>query len=181
MRCAMSDQRHGDRRPNPPSPGVRPMLCVLQTWTRQEPTRLLGLLVIAAVLVGCGAHHAQSRTSLRIVGEQGIGPALGLDDVASGSADTTRDPNTGEPVVLMRFTNAGAQKFASLTRNLAHRGAALHRRLHLLISVNRRIVSRPYIDYVANPNGITAQTGIEITGLRTSEAARRLARDLNRR
>src|SRR5204862_255221 len=39
------------------------------------------------------------------------------------------DPQTGEPIVLMQFTNEGAKKFSDLTRELARRGRILHGRV----------------------------------------------------
>jgi preprotein translocase subunit SecD len=142
--------------------------------------RRLSILVAVLALVACSSQHTRAAGSFRVAGERGIGPTLDLDDVIRGSADATIDPSTGAPVVLMRFTKRGVAKFASLTRNLAQRGAALHRRLHVLISVNGRLISRPYIDYIANPNGISAQTGIEITGVDSKRAAKKLANELNR-
>ncbi|MFL6011793.1 MAG: SecDF P1 head subdomain-containing protein [Gaiellaceae bacterium] len=137
-------------------------------------------IVLAAVLVlltGCGHAPPSQRTTFRISGEKGIGPALALADVARESVRATSDPATGQPVVTFRLTPEGETKFARLTRALARRGAAVGRPFHLVIAVDGRVISRPYVDYGRNPQGIPGDNGVQL-GTATIVDARRVAKAL---
>ena len=138
-----------------------------------------GVVFAVLLLFLAGCSHGRSHASFRVNGERGIGPALDFADIAPGSVRAVRDPNTGAPVVVLDLTRSGVREFNALTRNLARRGAALHRQLHVLISVDGRVVTRPYIDYRLFPNGLPGNNGIEINGLPSMKAARRLAKELN--
>jgi preprotein translocase subunit SecD len=135
---------------------------------------LLAVILIAAT--GCGGHDTDKNWFL-ISGEAGIGPTMTIADVARDTAKVDTAP-TGEPVVLLSFTAEGTAKFERLTRAVAHRGAKAGRPFHVLIEVDGRALTRPYIDYRLNPDGISGQSGIEITGFSSRGAAERLARRL---
>ncbi len=85
------------------------------------------------------------------------------------------DPQTGQPIVLMQFTNKGKKIFHDITRREAHRGAnlaGLHGQggaqgvstyaQHFAIVLDNKIESAPYIDYVQNPDGIPGDNGAQI-------------------
>ena len=118
--------------------------------------RVLGLIA-AGLLVACGTSH---RATLRISGEGDIGPVLSRADVRSAHADV--DPSTSQPVVLLQLTPNGQRKFLALTTGVARAGRRRHHPVHILISVNGKVISRPYIDYHLNPNGLPADNGIQI-------------------
>jgi hypothetical protein len=132
-------------------------------------------LIAGVLLVGCGTsgHHA----SLRIAGEGNIGPVLSRTDLRSARADI--NPSTSEPVVLVELTANGQRKFRALTTSVVRAGRQRHRPFHILISVNGKVISQPYIDYHRFPNGLPADNGIEID-VRSIHAARELAPKLNR-
>jgi hypothetical protein len=136
--------------------------------------KLLGLIA-ALLLVGCAtsAHHA----SLRISGEGGIGPVLLRADLRSARADI--NPSTSQPTVLVELTPNGKRKFLDLTTHVARAGRPRLRPFHVLISVNGKVISQPYIDYHRFPNGVPGDSGIEID-VRSIGAARELAAKLNR-
>ena len=132
-------------------------------------------LVASAFLFGCGSseHHA----SLRIAGEGGIGPVLSRADLRSARADV--DQNTSQPVVLLELTREGQRKFLVLTRRVVRAGRRRHRPAHVVIFVNGRVISRPYIDYRVFPNGLPADSGVQID-VRSVRTARDLVNRLNR-
>jgi preprotein translocase subunit SecD len=115
-------------------------------------------LIAAGLLVGCGTSHHPA--TLRISGEGGTGPALSRADLRSARADA--DPSTSQPVVLLELTPNGQRKFLVLTTAVARAGRRRHRPVHILISVNGNVISRPYIDYHVSPNGLPADNGIQI-------------------
>jgi SecD/SecF fusion protein len=90
------------------------------------------------------------------------------------------DPNTGEPIVLMQFTDEGGDKFGDITRDLAQRGKRLSfggQELfqHFAIVLDDEIRSWPSIDFNENPNGIRGSNGAQITGMAGLDEARDLA------
>ncbi|MBA3331539.1 MAG: protein translocase subunit SecD, partial [Actinobacteria bacterium] len=85
------------------------------------------------------------------------------------------DTQTGRPIVLMQFTDKGADKFQAITREEAIRGQLLYNRLgqggerdpfnqNFAIVLDREIQSYPSIDFQQYPNGISGDTGAQITG-----------------
>jgi SecD/SecF fusion protein len=82
------------------------------------------------------------------------------------------DPATGEPIVTFRFTDQGRKNFQEVTRRLAERGQT--RQVPgqpvetsfqtFAIVLDRELVSRPFIDYRENPDGIDGRTGAQISG-----------------
>jgi hypothetical protein len=107
--------------------------------------RVLGLIA-AGLLVGCGTSH---RATLRISGEGGIGPVLSRADVRSAQGVFHRP---GDPVVWLKLTPDGQRKFLALVTGVTQAGRRRHHSLHILISVNGKVISQPEIVY--NPNGL---------------------------
>jgi SecD/SecF fusion protein len=93
---------------------------------------------------------------------------------------------SGEPVVLLEFTNAGGDKFHAITRELAVRGAQQAAlagargqqadvfNQHFAIVLDGEIRSFPQIDFSENPDGIAGGRA-QITGLDSIEEAKDLA------
>jgi len=83
-----------------------------------------------------------------------------------------QDPAVGEPIVTFRFTDEGRRNFQEVTRRLAERGQT--RQVPgqpvessfqtFAIVLDRELVSRPFIDYRENPDGIDGRTGAQISG-----------------
>jgi preprotein translocase subunit SecD len=139
-----------------------------------KAVRAIVPLVAGALLVGCGT--SGSDASFRIVGEGGIGPVLSRPDLTSARADI--DPSTSQAVVLLDLTPKGQRKFLVLTGRVARAGRERHRPAHVIVSLNGKVISRPYIDYRSSPNGIPADNGIQID-LPSRRAARALAAKLS--
>ena len=83
------------------------------------------------------------------------------------------DPTTREPIVTFKFTDEGRKNFQEVTRRLAERGQtapgpgparARARFQTFAIVLDREVVSRPFIDYRENPDGIDGRTGAQISG-----------------
>jgi preprotein translocase subunit SecD len=94
-------------------------------------------------------------------------PGLSGQDIVHPKAST--DPNAGQPEVSFGFTPNGAAAFKALTRRLAERGDrvsgvgdTLYQ--HFAIALDRRLISVPYIDFKVYPDGITPQSGADISG-----------------
>ena len=108
-----------------------------------------GLALIAVgVLAGCGGSHRPA--ALRISGEGGIGPVLSRADLRSSRAVV--EPTNSQPELLLELTRNGQRKFLALATNVSRAGRQRGRPAHILISVNGRLISRPYIDYHGPPN-----------------------------
>jgi SecD/SecF fusion protein len=111
--------------------------------------------------------------------ENPIPEMTGTDLRLQGTRDDV-DPNTGEPIVLMQFTDDGGDKFGDITRDLAQRGNRLSIGgqeffQHFAIVLDDEIRSWPSIDFNENPNGIRGSNGAQITGMAGFEEARDLA------
>ena len=128
--------------------------------------RVLGLTA-AGLLVACGTSH---RATLRISGEGGIGPVLSRADLRSVRADV--DPRNSRPDILLELTPNGQRKLLGLTTNAARAGRRRHRLVHILISVNGRVISKPYVDYHVSPNRVPYK------GILVDVASIRAAHDL---
>jgi len=87
------------------------------------------------------------------------------------------DSSTNEPIVLMDFTDRGADRFGDITRLLVERGRALANQRgwtglendqanqQFAIVLDREIKSAPSVDFDENPNGIPGDNGAQITGI----------------
>jgi SecD/SecF fusion protein len=98
------------------------------------------------------------------------------------------DPQTAQPIVLLDFTGAGADRFQEITRAEAQRGKLLYNTVgagqnadpdafnqHFAIVLDREIKSWPSIDFNDYPNGISGDNGAQITGNFTVDEAKDLA------
>ncbi len=97
------------------------------------------------------------------------------------------DTRTGEPIVLMDFTDKGAKQFESITRDIAQRGKLLFNTVgggqgdpsaylqHFAIVLDREIKSWPTIDFEQYPGGISGSNGAQISGLQSIGEAKNLA------
>ena len=89
---------------------------------------------------------------------------------------------TGEPIVTFDFTAEGGAIWQRLTRELADRGSRIaaprdgvEGNQHLAIVVDDALVSVPFVDFRANPDGIDGRAGTQISGGFTIAVARQLA------
>ena len=104
------------------------------------------------------------------------GADLNLDGTQS-DFDTT----SGQPIVLMQFTNAGEDKFGEITAEVARRGKRFSNLLgqdvnhHFAIVLDGQIKSWPTIDWREYPNGIQGSNGAQITGIGDIQEAQDLA------
>jgi preprotein translocase subunit SecD len=100
-------------------------------------------------------------------------PSLTGSDLQLSGTRADLDPNTGQPVVLVQFTDRAKRTFQQITQREAKRGAQIcaGRRdsaavqecaQHFAIVLDHEIVSIPYIDFVQNPDGIPAENGVQI-------------------
>jgi hypothetical protein len=94
------------------------------------------------------------------------------------------DQQTREPIVAMEFTQAGQRAFARVTRRIARRGQSTRpqpggmaedRFQRFAIVLDGQIVSLATIDYIANPEGISGESGAQINGIGSVEETRDLA------
>src|SRR6187551_93034 len=97
------------------------------------------------------------------------------------------DTRTGEPIVLMEFTDKGGKKFEEITRDIAQRGKLLFNTVgggqgdpsaflqHFAIVLDREIKSWPTIDFTEYPGGITGSNGAQISVLQSIREAKDLA------
>jgi SecD/SecF fusion protein len=110
--------------------------------------------------------------------------ALDDDDILDPEQATDEGPGGGgQPMVAFKFTEEGRAAFERITRRIAERGArqqlpgtdAPTAANHFTIVLDDVIVSTPYIDFEANPDGIDASNGSQIEGGFTVESARAIA------
>jgi SecD/SecF fusion protein len=97
------------------------------------------------------------------------------------------DTRTGEPIVLMDFTDKGADKFEDITGEIAQRGKLLFNTVgggqgdyrnwlqSFAIVLDREIKSWPTIDFQEYPGGISGSNGAQISGLGSIGEAKDLA------
>jgi SecD/SecF fusion protein len=93
------------------------------------------------------------------------------------------DPQTNEPNVTFDFTDKGRNAFHDVTRRLAQRGQtnqipgqpADASFQTFAVVLDREIVTRPYINFNENPDGIDGRTGAQISGSFTVQSAQDLA------
>jgi preprotein translocase subunit SecD len=95
------------------------------------------------------------------------------------------DTTTGEPIVTIRFTSEGGEKFQEITNRLADRGRLRYdvQRSedpyafvqHFAIVLDREIKSWPSVDFMQYPNGIGGENGAQITGIGDLDEAKAIA------
>jgi SecD/SecF fusion protein len=111
-------------------------------------------------------------------------PSLTGTDLKNPEQNIDQGPGgSGEPIVTFDFTPRGRQAFHTVTRRIAERGltqqipgqspqAAFQ---HFAIVLDNELISRPYIDFQQNPDGIDGRTGAQISGGFTIQSAQDLA------
>jgi SecD/SecF fusion protein len=90
---------------------------------------------------------------------------------------------TGAPIVTFQFTKKGRNAFHDVTKRLAERGQTAQvpgqpvesSFQTFAIVLDKEVVSRPYIDYRENPDGIDGRTGAQISGGFSLQEAQDLA------
>jgi SecD/SecF fusion protein len=110
-------------------------------------------------------------------------PEMTGGDLKLSGTQQDFDPNTGQPVVLMKFTHDGGRKFHEITRREAQRGRLLASRTgnadqslqHFAIVLDRQIKSYPSIDFRDYPSGIDPINGAQITGIQSIREAKDIA------
>jgi SecD/SecF fusion protein len=111
-------------------------------------------------------------------------PEMTGKDIDTEGVRQDFDPQTSEPIVLMAFTDAGADKFHDITRDLAEDGRNTanlqgipdeQAYQNFAIVLDREIQSFPQIDFNENPDGIPGDNGAQITGLEGIDEAKDLA------
>ncbi len=110
-------------------------------------------------------------------------PEMTGEDLKLSGTQQDFDPQTGEPIVLMDFTNRGQDKFQEITRRIAQRGKLLSSTIgggqkieqHFAIVLDREIKSWPSIDWELYPGGISGGNGAQISGLASISEAKDLA------
>jgi preprotein translocase subunit SecD len=85
------------------------------------------------------------------------------------------DPNTSEPIVILKFNEAGARKFHEVTRELAMRVAFKQYAFkQFAMVVDDVLMAAPTIDFDETPEGIPPGNGVQLSGIGSLEDARRL-------
>jgi SecD/SecF fusion protein len=114
-------------------------------------------------------------------------PEMTGEDLKLSGTRQDFDTRTGEPIVLMEFTDRGANKFEEITRDIAQRGKLLFNTVgggqgdpsaflqHFAIVLDREIRSWPTIDFQEYPGGISGSNGAQISGLQSVGEAKDLA------
>ena len=114
-------------------------------------------------------------------------PALTGTDITDPKQEFDNGPGgNGQPIVTMSFTDKGRSAFQKVTREIAQRGVTLqvpgqpaqNAFQHFAIVLDNELVSRPYIDFNQNPDGIDGRTGAQISGGFTIGSAQDLAKTL---
>jgi SecD/SecF fusion protein len=112
-------------------------------------------------------------------------PEMTGEDLEGDGTDF--DFDRGQPIVLMSFTDSGADKFHDVTQELAERGRAKATQFgwsgaekdqanqQFAIVLDGEIKSAPTVDFDENPGGIPGNNGAQITGLGSVQEARDLA------
>jgi len=104
-------------------------------------------------------------------------PAQTFDNGSGGS---------GQPVVSFDFSSHGRSVFAQTTKAIAQRGQEAQlpgvsqnqARQHFAVVLDNQLITVPYIDFTANPDGIDASNGSQISGGFTITSAQNLANEL---
>ena len=105
---------------------------------------------------------------------------LGRSAIADPRAE--EDSQTGEPVVVFDFTDAGRRPFASLTKRVAQRASSGRQDdpdaplARFAIALDERVVALAAVDPRESPEGLDGRTGAQIGGFSSIAQARRVAR-----
>ena len=113
-------------------------------------------------------------------------PQMRGDDLQLSGTRADFDPQTGLPIVLMQFTDAGAKKFHEITRAEAQRGRFLYNQSggqgdaqnfnqNFAIVLDNELITAPSIDFEQYPDGISGGQGAQITGIGSLSEAQQIA------
>jgi SecD/SecF fusion protein len=114
-------------------------------------------------------------------------PEMTGEDLKLSGTRQDFDTRTNEPIVLMEFTDSGADTFQEITRNEAQRGRLLYNSVgggqgapenyfqHFAIVLDREMKSWPSIDFEEYPGGISGRLGAQISGIGDLGEAKDLA------
>ena len=100
-----------------------------------------------------------------------VAPEMTGGDLNLQGTQSDFDTTSGEPIVLMQFTDEGGDRFGEITADVARRGQRFSNLLgqdvnhHFAIVLDREIKSWPTIDWQEYPNGIRGSNGAQITGI----------------
>jgi SecD/SecF fusion protein len=103
------------------------------------------------------------------------------------SPEQNFDPQTNEPIVTFEFTDQGRKAFARVTKRIAERGANIilppgspptAAFQNFAIALDNEIVSRAFINFRENPEGIDGRTGAQISGIGNLQESQDLAENL---
>ena len=97
-----------------------------------------------------------------------------------------QDNGSGAPNVTFEFNSKGISTFKRVTREVAERGQQAQlpgiskggAEQHFAVVLDNQIITAPFIDFTANPEGIDATTGSQISGGFTITSAQNLADEL---
>jgi SecD/SecF fusion protein len=97
-----------------------------------------------------------------------------------------QDSGTSAPNVTFEFNSKGISTFKRVTREVAERGQQAQlpgiskagAEQHFAVVLDNQIITAPFIDYTANPEGIDPTTGSQISGGFTLTSAQNLADEL---
>jgi SecD/SecF fusion protein len=97
-----------------------------------------------------------------------------------------QDSSTSAPNVTFEFNSKGISTFKRVTREIAERGQQAQlpgiskagAEQHFAAVLDNQIITAPFIDYTANPEGIDPTTGSQISGGFTLTSAQNLADEL---
>jgi SecD/SecF fusion protein len=113
-------------------------------------------------------------------------PQMTGEDLKLSGTRQDFDTTSGQPIVLMQFTNKGEDKFHDITRAEAQRGRQLFNIYgqgqdprnffqSFAIVLDRELITAPVIDFNENPGGIGGSGGAQITGIDSLQEAKNIA------
>jgi SecD/SecF fusion protein len=112
-------------------------------------------------------------------------PELSGTDIKNPEQNFDSGPGGGgQPIVTFNFTKKGRSQFQKVTRRVADRGrsSAIPGQSpqasfqHFAAVLDNEVITRPFISYVENPDGIDGRNGAQISGGFTISGAQDLAR-----
>jgi SecD/SecF fusion protein len=181
-----------DRAPTNPKPLAKPATgtCAaeLNTLGKAGPPAIAKIYTVPQGIVIIQAERPANLQNTNING----GYYVLEDDSELTGSDITNpkqqtDPQTNEPIVTFNFTSKGRAAFARVTKRIAERGAGTilppgvarsNADQHFAITLDDRIVSLAFIDFVQNPEGIDGRTGAQINGIGSLQQTQDLAENL---
>lgn len=107
-----------------------------------------------------------------------------LQDAVALQGSDIRNPaqsqdQAGQPSVSFQFSDKGKKIWQEVTRKIAQRGQEQQiggtGNQHFAVALDNQLLTVPYIDAQKNPDGISGNTGAEISGAMTISEARDLA------